>query len=143
MNSFLRPWRSVSQPKNRAPEHAPATYRAAARPVIWAELMSRPLPSSAMRPATLPTIVTSRPSRIQTVPRPITIIQCQRDQGSRSRRAGTAVVTVPVEAGIEPDDDACAVMAPSPSSERLTCARRRRKHARGAGGYAPRMRETV
>jgi hypothetical protein len=47
-------------------------------------------------PEMLPTIVTSRPSMIQTVPRPITIIQCQRDQGSRSSRAGTFVVTVPV-----------------------------------------------
>src|SRR5215469_10682603 len=47
-------------------------------------------------PEMLPTIVTSRPSSIQTVPSPITIIQCHRDQGSRSRRAGTLVVTAPV-----------------------------------------------
>src|SRR5579859_2085601 len=45
-------------------------------------------------------MVTSRPSRIQTVPRPITIIQCHRDQGSRSRRAGTLVVTVPVSTSL-------------------------------------------
>ena len=38
----------------------------------------------------LPTIVTSSPSRIQTVPRPITIIQWKRDHGSRSRRDGNA-----------------------------------------------------
>lgn len=43
-----------------------------------------------------PTMVTSSPSRIQTVPRPITINQCQRTQGSRSRRAGMFVVIVPV-----------------------------------------------
>ncbi|GGR70491.1 hypothetical protein GCM10010220_23190 [Streptomyces parvulus] len=63
------------------------------------------------------------------------------------------MVTVPEEAGTEPDD-ASAVMAPSPSSERLPCARRRREHARRAGvaqdppagargAYAPSMRETV
>ena len=40
------------------------------------------------------TIVTSSPSRIQTVPRPITIIQWNRDQGSRSRRAGIWVSIV-------------------------------------------------
>ncbi len=81
-----------------APEQAPATYSAAARPVTCAPLMARPLPSSARRPATLPTRVTSSPSRIHTVPSPMTIVQCHRDQGSRSRRAGTFVVTVPVPA---------------------------------------------
>ena len=69
---------------------------AAPNPVIWAWVMSMPLPGLLSCPEMLPTIVTSRPSRIQTVPRPITIIQCHRDQGSRSRRAGTFVVTVPV-----------------------------------------------
>ena len=43
-----------------------------------------------------PTIVTSSPSRIQTVPRPITTIQCHRAQGSRSSRAGMSVVMRPV-----------------------------------------------
>ena len=33
-----------------------------------------------------PTIVTSKPSRIQVTPSAITIRQCQRDQGKRSRR---------------------------------------------------------
>jgi hypothetical protein len=42
-----------------------------------------------------PTMVTSSPSRIQTVPRPITTIQCQRDQGSRSSRPGILVSMVP------------------------------------------------
>jgi len=42
----------------------------------------------------LPTIVTSRPSRIQTAPRPITTIQWKRDQGSLSNRAGTRVSIV-------------------------------------------------
>jgi hypothetical protein len=74
--------------------------------VTWEEVMSRPLPSSERRLAMLPTIVTSRPSRIHTVPRPITIIQCQRDQGRRSRREGTDVVTVPMVAGTEDGDDA-------------------------------------
>ena len=43
----------------------------------------------------LPTIVTSSPSRIQTVPRPITTIQWKRDQGRRSSRAGIWVSIVP------------------------------------------------
>ena len=43
-----------------------------------------------------PTMVTSRPSRIQTVPRPITTIQCHRAQGSRSNLAGMSVVMRPV-----------------------------------------------
>src|SRR4051812_14215912 len=47
----------------------------------------------------LPTIVTSRPSRIQTVPRPITIRQCQPAQGRRSRRDGIRVSIVDVSAG--------------------------------------------
>src|SRR4051812_48414373 len=53
-----------------------------------------PLPFSASRGAMLPTMVTSRPSRIQTVPRPITIVQCQRDHGRRSSRPGTEVLIV-------------------------------------------------
>ncbi|GAA3992201.1 hypothetical protein GCM10022384_44920 [Streptomyces marokkonensis] len=96
------------------------------------------------------------------MPNPITIIQCHRDQGSLSSRAGTAVVTVPMAAGVEPGDDDSAVMAPSPSSERLPCALHRKGHAHRAGRarrrtgrpqgppapsaaepYAPSMRETV
>src|SRR5689334_15163518 len=50
-----------------------------------------PLPGSIIRAATAPTIVTSRPSRIHTAPRPITIRQWNRDHGSRSSRAGIAV----------------------------------------------------
>jgi hypothetical protein len=56
---------------------------------------SMPLPFSVSRAATLPTIVTSSPSRIHTVPRPITTRQWKRDHGSRSRRAGICVVTRP------------------------------------------------
>src|SRR5690242_17902224 len=63
-------------------------------PVTWPEEIGRPLPDSDSRLAMLPTTVTSRPSRIQTVPRPMTIVQCQRDHGRRSRRAGMLVVTV-------------------------------------------------
>jgi hypothetical protein len=44
----------------------------------------------------LPTMVTSMPSSTHTAPRPITIIQCHRDHGSRSSLACTLVVTVPV-----------------------------------------------
>src|SRR5215470_11288100 len=101
MNSFLRPNRSVSQPKNSAPTQAPATYRAAPTPVTWLSEMCSPLPGSESRLAMFPTTVTSRPSRIQTVPRPITIIQCHRDQGSRSSLAGTLVVIVPIGASPE------------------------------------------
>ena len=43
-----------------------------------------PLPLAEIAPAIEPTIVTSSPSRIQTVPKPIRILQCQRDHGSRS-----------------------------------------------------------
>jgi hypothetical protein len=61
----------------------------------------------------------------------MTIIQCHRDQGSRSRRAGTDVVAVPVDAGTEAGcgDDA-VVMAPSPSSDPLPDARDLGDHAR-------------
>src|SRR6201999_614581 len=55
-----------------------------------------PLPCSVRRDDTLPTIVTSRPSRIQTPPRPTTTRQWNRDHGSRPRRAGTCVVMVPI-----------------------------------------------
>ena len=47
-----------------------------------------PLPGSVRRDAIEPTIVTSSPSRIHTVPRPMTTSQWNRDHGSRSRRAG-------------------------------------------------------
>src|SRR4051812_49060577 len=46
-------------------------------PVTWASVMGSPLPGSESRLAMLPTTVTSRPSRIHTVPRPTTTIQCQ------------------------------------------------------------------
>src|SRR3954470_11349422 len=46
----------------------------------------------------LPTIVTSSPSRIQTVPSPITTIQWNFDQGRRSRRDGIRVSIVPSSA---------------------------------------------
>jgi hypothetical protein len=46
------------------------------------------------RDAIAPTIVTSSPSRIHTVPSPSTTSQCQPLQGSRSMRAGMRVLTV-------------------------------------------------
>ncbi len=68
-------------------------------PVTSPEVMGRPLPGSDRRLAMLPTTVTSRPSRIHTVPRPMTMVQCQRDHGRRSSLAGMLVVTVrPVSA---------------------------------------------
>jgi hypothetical protein len=51
---------------------------AAASPT-WLSVSPRPLSGSVRRLAMAPTMVTSRPSRIQTVPRPITISQCHRD----------------------------------------------------------------
>src|SRR5215217_4928128 len=60
----------------------------------WAGVSSRPAPSSVRRPPMAPTIVTARPSRIQTVPSPMMTIQCQRDHGKRSRRAGIWVSIV-------------------------------------------------
>ena len=53
-----------------------------------------PLPFSVSRAAIEPTIVTSRPSRIQTVPSPMTTSQWKRDHGSRSSRAGMFVSIV-------------------------------------------------
>ncbi|HMJ03159.1 MAG TPA: hypothetical protein VK506_09460, partial [Conexibacter sp.] len=50
-----------------------------------------PLPASVIRGAIAPTTVTWMPSRIQTVPNPITMRQCHRDHGKRSSRAGTSV----------------------------------------------------
>ena len=50
-----------------------------------------PLPDSVSRSPTEPTIVTSRPSRIHTVPSPMRIRQWNHDHGSRSSRAGIFV----------------------------------------------------
>ncbi len=57
----------------------------------------RPPACSVRRLAIEPTIVTSRPSRIQTVPSPTMISQCHLDHGSRSSRFGMFVsITLPV-----------------------------------------------
>ena len=77
MNSFLRPNMSVRRPNSSAPKHAPATYIDAAQPAISAEEMLMPLPLAEIAPAIEPTIVTSSPSRIHTVPRPMRMRQCQ------------------------------------------------------------------
>src|SRR4051812_9309029 len=61
---------------------------------MWALLIAMPLPASVRRGAMAPTIVTSRPSRIQTVPSPITIRQWNLDHGRRSMRLGICVVIV-------------------------------------------------
>ena len=63
---------------------------------IWLSVMEMPDPFSVSRLAIEPTMVTSSPSRIHTVPSPRTTSQCQRDQGSRSIRAGMLVLMVPV-----------------------------------------------
>src|SRR5215212_2621614 len=107
MNSFLRPILSARRPKYSAPRQAPRMYAEPAEPTS-AAVSSSPEPSSVRRPPIAPTIVTARPSRIQTVPRPMITIQCQRDQGRRSSRAGMLVSIVRREAASD-----CA-MGPSP-----------------------------
>src|SRR3954466_11732214 len=67
---------------------------AAAVLICGAEIVI-PLPFSVRRDEIEPTIVTSSPSRIQTVPRPITTRQWNRDHGRRSRRAGIRVLRTP------------------------------------------------
>ena len=55
---------------------------------ICAVLMEIPLPASVIREPTVPTIVTSSPSRIHAVPRPRMISQWNLAHGSRSSREG-------------------------------------------------------
>ena len=62
MNSFFRPSRSASQPKYRAPRHAPAIYAEPANPICDAD-SERPLPCSVRRGAIAPMIVTCRLGR--------------------------------------------------------------------------------
>ena len=63
---------------------------------IWEASIAMPEPPSVSRSPIEPTIVTSSPSRIHTVPSPMTTIQCQRAHGSRSSRPGMFVVIWPV-----------------------------------------------
>ena len=87
--SRRRPSVSVRRPKTSAPAMAPARYALAAAPIC--ESVRCSVPGSRRTPATEPTSVTSRPSRIQVMPSARTARACHRDQGSRSRRAGTSV----------------------------------------------------
>ena len=57
-------------------------------------MIGNPDPGSTSRAASEPMSVTSRPSRIHTVPRPTMTFQWIPDQGSRSIRAGTLVSIV-------------------------------------------------
>src|SRR4051812_33059163 len=106
---------------------APATYIAPATPMSEL-LMPRPVLAGFRASDIEPTIVTSSPSRIHTVPRPTTIIQCQRAQGRRSNRAGMSVVICPVSTPL--------VMLPPREG---LCRERRtpalRWHAHRAAGY--------
>jgi hypothetical protein len=71
---------------------------AAAKP-IWPGFSARPLPFSVSREATLPTMVTSRPSRIHTLPRPMRTRQWNFDQGpSRLDRLPSTVATTRISA---------------------------------------------
>src|SRR5437868_12368063 len=62
-----------------------------------------------------PTSVTSKPSRIHVIPRPMTTSQCQRLHGSRSSRFGMFVLTALPVAPSSP----VAVAALKPSPPRL------------------------
>ena len=62
--------------------------------------MEIPEPFSVSREEIVPTIVTSSPSRIHTVPSPISTIQCQRAHGSRSSRAGIFVSMIRPSAAV-------------------------------------------
>jgi hypothetical protein len=66
---------------------------AAALPT-WDSVSSIPKPFSVRRLAIVPTIVTSRPSRIHTAPSPMTTSQCHLAHGRRSMRAGMSVSIV-------------------------------------------------
>src|SRR6202042_693237 len=128
MNRRLRPNRSVSRPNSSAPTHAPATYSDAAQPATSAAEMLMPLPLAEIAPAIEPTIVTSRPSRIQTVPSPTRIRQCQLAHGSLSKRAGMLVSIVPsswllvervaVASAITSSRSSARYPGPTPSRER-------------------------
>jgi hypothetical protein len=76
----------VSCPNRSAPMHAPGDIDAPALPML-AALSWMPLPRSVSRAATAPTIVSCRPSRIQTVPRPRTTRQWKRDHGRADQAA--------------------------------------------------------
>src|SRR3954454_11765517 len=80
------------------------TYSVAANPTCEAEMPSASFSDS--RDAIAPTIVTSSPSRIHTVPSPTTTSQCHFDQGRRSSRAGIfEAITRPA---LPPAGRACA-----------------------------------
>ena len=78
-----------------------------------------------------PTMVTSSPSRIHTVPSPITTSQCQRLHGSRSSRAGMSVV-------IRPVSTAGHRAQASPASRRVTSRTRSTRWSRAASSTSPR-----
>ena len=76
-----------------------------------------------------PTSVTSKPSRIQVIPRPMTTSQCQRLQGSRSSRFGMFVLTaLPVAPPhLLPLQPARTAHPPRPRSAMGTMGIRRRR----------------
>src|SRR3954469_3065726 len=90
-----------------------------------------PEPFSDRRGPMAPPIVTARPPRIQTVPTATLTIQCQRDQGRRSSRAGMLVSIVRSVAASE-----SAIWVPSPQRSeilRLSFARVQRAKTRSGG----------
>ncbi len=91
-NGFLRPRRSVSHPKKIAPSTAPARYTLLASPTSVLENCSIGLCFRA--PDIAPASVTSRPSRIQVIPRAATTRVWKRPHGRRSSRAGISLSTI-------------------------------------------------
>src|SRR4051812_22208312 len=90
--------------------------------------MEIPEPFSVRREEIVPTIVTSSPSRIHTVPSPISTIQCQRAHGSRSSRAGIFVSMIRPSAAVSvavsvPVSVAIGLVCPAPRAGE-TCAMR-------------------
>ncbi len=104
---------------------------------IWLSVMARPLPFSVSRPAIEPTMVTSSPSRIHTVPRPMTTSQCHLAQGNRSIRAGMFVLMLPVWTPlILASRAACCGQERSQRTSHVVPARIRVKHGRTAADPA-------
>src|SRR5689334_12778955 len=104
------------------------------------ELLSpRPEPSGLSASDNEPTMVTSMPSRIHTVPRPRTITQCHLAQGNRSIRAGMSVVILPV---CTPLDMRASSRAPplaprkDPYPARRVIMHTNRSERRGSSGLA-------
>ena len=97
-NRLRRPSRSERRPKNSAPMTSPIRYHQAMSATLPADMFS--VLCNVRSGPTMLAMVISRPSRIQATPSAITSLVWNRDQGSRSIRAGMRLrmegVSVPV-----------------------------------------------